>query len=72
MTLRLVNPENETLRARVDLDAAAHEIACQAHNPNRPVQRQGILRRAGRIHRIDEVSDFRFIEPGETAPGITG
>ena len=72
VTLRLVDPENETLRPREDFDAAAYEIACQAPIPNRPVQQQGILRRAGCSHRIDEVSDFRFLEPGETVPERTG
>ena len=62
VVLRILEAEGETIRARVELDASNHHLAWQAYDQDAPVVLQGVLRRIGRTHRIDEVSGFRILE----------
>ncbi|MCI0456454.1 MAG: hypothetical protein L0Z62_05680 [Gemmataceae bacterium] len=59
--LRLVDPEHETVRARAELNAEQYPLAWEAHGQNRPVILEGILRREGRLHRLEEVSEFAIL-----------
>jgi hypothetical protein len=59
--LRLVDPEHETVRARAELNAEQYHRAWEAHGQNRPVILQGILRRGGRLHRLEEVAEFALL-----------
>ncbi|HYT91155.1 MAG TPA: hypothetical protein VEL76_20750 [Gemmataceae bacterium] len=56
--LRLLDPEHDMIRARVELNSDQYHVAWEAHGRNRPVILRGVLRRGGRLHRLDEVSDF--------------
>jgi hypothetical protein len=60
--LRLVDPESDTLRARTDLSPADYHTAWLAHGENLPITLQGIVRRAGRTFRIEEVTGFRLLQ----------
>jgi hypothetical protein len=66
VVLRLVDPENETIRARADLNVADYHTAWQAHGRNLPIALEGIVRRVGRTFRIDEVSGFRLLQQTPT------
>src|SRR5438128_412678 len=59
--LRLVDPESEIIRARTDLNVTDYHTAWQAHGQNLPITLQGIVRRVGRLFRIDDVSGFRLL-----------
>jgi hypothetical protein len=54
--------EGELVRARVELGAADHHVAWAAHDQDQPVTLQGVLRRVGRIFRIDDPGGFRTVE----------
>ncbi len=54
--------EEELIRARVELNAADHHLAWQAYEEDKPVRLVGVLRRVGRVYRIDEVVEFRILE----------
>jgi hypothetical protein len=60
--LRVIDPEGEILRARADLNPDDYHTAWEAHGRNLPFSLQGILRRGVRTHRIDGVTDFRFLQ----------
>jgi hypothetical protein len=62
VVLRLVLSEGEPIRARVELDAADHHSAWQAYEQDQPVRLVGLLRRVGRMYRIDDVIGFRILE----------
>jgi hypothetical protein len=62
VTLQLLLPEGETIRARADLSAADHHTAWLAYERNRVVMLQGILRGPVRAARIEEASGFRMVE----------
>lgn len=62
VVLRLVDSESDTIRARTELNVADYHTAWQAHGAHRPIVLQGIVRRVGRIYRIDAVSGFRLLE----------
>ena len=64
--LRLVDPASDALRARTDLNATDYHTAWLAHGENRPIRLQGIVRRVGRIYRIDEVTGFRLLQESPT------
>src|SRR5262249_11776696 len=55
VTLRIITPEGEILRARADLNADDYARADQAHMRNLPVVLEGVLRRVGRTVRIDDI-----------------
>jgi hypothetical protein len=69
--LRLVDPENEIIRARTDLNATDYQTAWLAHGRNVPITLQGIVRRVGRVFRIDEVTDFHLLQQTATLTGGT-
>jgi hypothetical protein len=54
--------EDEALRARADLDAAAYAEALEAHRSTRLVSLKGLLRRGIKVHRMDAVTGFRRME----------
>jgi hypothetical protein len=62
VTLRIITPESEVLRARAELDADDYARADQAHMRNLPVSLEGVLRQVGRTFRIDDVSGFALIQ----------
>jgi hypothetical protein len=66
IVLRIFNPEGDSIRARVELDAEHHHLAWEAYEQDQPVMVQGVLRRVGRLYRIDDPVGFRIIE--EQAP----
>jgi hypothetical protein len=59
--LRLLGSESEPVRARADLGAEDYHTAWQAHGQHRAITVQGILRRAGRTNRLDEVTGLRLL-----------
>lgn len=60
--LHVATPEGAILRVRAELDANDYQTAWQAHGRNLAISLQGILRLGGRLHRIDEVLDFRLLQ----------
>jgi hypothetical protein len=62
--LRVVTPEGEILRAKVDLNAEDYARADKAHMRTLPVSLEGVLRQAGRMCYIDRVSEFVPFQPG--------
>ena len=67
VTLRIITPEGEILRARAELSADDYARADQAHMRNLPVSLQGVLRQVGRTFRIDQVSDLALVHLGHSA-----
>jgi hypothetical protein len=59
--LRLVDPERATTRAVAELNPEQYRVAWEAHGHNRPVIVRGVLRRSGRLHRLDEIADFALL-----------
>jgi hypothetical protein len=55
----VLDPEGETLNAHADLDAASYAAAVEAHLGGWPVSLQGVLRRGGRTHRLEDVGEFK-------------
>ena len=64
--LRLVDLENDTIRARTNLNVNDYHTAWLAHNPPQPVILEGVLRRTGRIYRVDDVTGFRLLQQAPT------
>ena len=62
VVLRLMDPENDSLRARTNLGVDDYHTAWEAHGQNLPITLQGIVRRIGRTFRIDEVTGFRLLQ----------
>lgn len=68
VTLRVISPETDLLRARVELNADQYAVADKAHMENLPVSAKGILRQTGRTSfQIDQLSDFAIIQPKGSA-----
>jgi hypothetical protein len=67
--VRVITPDEESLRARVDLDADNYVLADHAHMHNRPFSLEGILRRTGRTYRIEDVRDFDVITLDDSGEG---
>jgi hypothetical protein len=63
VTLRVITPERELLRARAELNADDYALADQAHMRNLPVSLEGVLRQVGRTFYIDQVSDLALFRP---------
>jgi hypothetical protein len=70
--LRLFEPENDSVRARAELNAADHHTAWQAYDRDQAVILQGVLRRMGRTYRIDEVTGFQMLPDLVNAPSADG
>ncbi len=60
--LRLVDAESDTIRARTDLNATDYHTAWQAHGGNQAITLEGIVRRVGRLFRLDQVTGFRLLQ----------
>jgi hypothetical protein len=57
--LLVFDVEEGSFRARADLDADAYHIAWEAHGAAAYVSLNGVLKLGGRVHRIDDVSNFK-------------
>jgi hypothetical protein len=69
VVLRLFEQEGDSIRARVQLNAADHHTAWEAYERDQPVLLQGVLRRTGRTYRIDDVTGFQVLpQPAEATP----
>jgi hypothetical protein len=57
--LLVFDPEEGSFKARVNLNAEDYHIAWEAHGTAGYVSLNGVLKPGGRVHRIEEVSNFR-------------
>ncbi|MBA2113020.1 hypothetical protein [Bremerella alba] len=60
VTLRLLTPDIDNLRARIELESDAYAIADYAHMHNRPVSLEGVLRQVGRTYKFDHIHFFHL------------
>ncbi|MCK4660557.1 MAG: hypothetical protein KAV82_13635 [Phycisphaerae bacterium] len=61
----LILHEDETVKARVDLNPNQYEIADKAHMSGGPVAVKGVLHRGRRIHRIREIELFELVRASQ-------
>ncbi len=65
--LQILNQE-EMIRARVTLNAGDYHLAWKAHGVGGYIALNGILIRGGRVHRIEGIRDFRFLNESAATP----
>ncbi|MBL8151086.1 MAG: hypothetical protein JNN15_14255, partial [Blastocatellia bacterium] len=59
VTFVTVLPDNEILKAKIDLSPEDYAAACDAHKYTLFVELHGVLHRGTRIHRITDCENFR-------------